>query len=352
MTDLQAPPIFRKAVWEVGFVLRKVIVVLALVAPASSADGQEWARKMFETTSHEFGAVARGAKTEFRFKLSNIYLEDVHISEVRTSCSCTTPTISKNLLKTYDEGYILAIFNTKSHLGQKTATITVTLDKPFPAEVQLQVSGFIRSDVELEPGGVQFGTVDAGTPAEQMLKVTARTDRNWQITAIRSSSEFVEAEAVETGRQTGEVTYDMKVRLLAGASSGYLKERLVVVANDSKATEFPIEVEGRVLAPLTAPSLLFMGVVKPSSTTRKPLVIQGKQPFRITAIECDDECFTCECPQGAERSHILKVTFAAPDAPGKRKAKLRITTDLEDEALEVPVAANVVAPEAKDKSAE
>lgn len=333
--------------------LRKLIVVFFVVTTGATARGQEWARKMFATTSHDFGAVAHGAKAEFRFKLTNIYVEDVHIADVRSSCGCTTPVVGIKQLKTYDEGYVLATFNTKNHQGQKSATLTVTIDKPFPAEVQLQVSGFIRSDVELDPGGIQFGTVDAGSPSQQTLKITARTGRDWRITAIRSSSEFVEAEAVETGRQLGDVRYEMQVRLLPGAPSGYLKERLVIVAGESTTTEFPIEVEGRVLAPLTATSLLFMGVVKPSSTTRKPLVIQGKQPFRITNVECDNECFTCDCPEKAERRHILHVTFAAPDTPGKRKAKLRIKTDLETEpSLEVPVAVNVVAPEPSDEAAE
>lgn len=333
--------------------VRNAFVVLVLLAQVSAARGQEWARKMFATTSHDFGSVAHGAKAEFRFKLSNIYVEDVHISNVRSSCGCTTVTKGPDLLKTYDDGYILATFNTKNHQGQKSATLTVTLDKPFPAEVQLQVSGFIRSDVELEPGGIQFGTVNVGSPAEQMLKVTARTGRDWQITAIRSSSEFMEAEAVETGRQLGDVKYDMRVRLLPGMPSGYFKERLIVVAGDSTSTEFPIEVEGRVLAPLSATSLLFMGVVKPSTKTRKPLVIQGKQPFRITAIHCDDQCFTCELPETAERLHRLRVTFAAPDTPGERTAKLRISTDLASEpTIDVPVAAKVVAPEPTDAAGE
>lgn len=346
---MRVPPIFREACLGGLFVLRNVFVFLALIVPGvSTAHAQEWARKMFETTTHDFGAVARGAKSEFRFKLTNIYVEDVHITGVRSSCGCTTPTIGVDLLKTYEEGYILATFNTKNHLAQKSATLTVTFDKPFPAEVQLQVSGFIRSDVELEPGGVQFGTVDAGAPAEQMLKITGRTGRDWHITAIRSSSEFVEAEAVETGRQVGNVTYDMKVKLLPGAPTGYLKERLVVVSN---GMEIPIEVEGRLLPPLTAQSLLFMGAVKPESKTRKPLVIQGKQPFRITGIECDDDGVKCEFSKTAERRHIVNVTFTAPDKPGERKTKLRITTDLEgEEPLEVRVAARVIAPEPADDS--
>ena len=53
-------------------------LVLAMFAwgPAS---GQEWATKMFKSTQHDFGTVARGAKAEYEFVFSNIYLEDVHI---------------------------------------------------------------------------------------------------------------------------------------------------------------------------------------------------------------------------------------------------------------------------------
>jgi hypothetical protein len=335
-------------------VLRIVMFILGLVlATGSTALGQEWARKMFEKTSHDFGLVARGAKAEFRFKLTNIYVEDVHISGVRSSCGCTTPTIGTELLKTYEEGYVLATFNTKNHLGQKSATVTVTFDKPFPAEVQLQVSGFIRSDVELEPGGIQFGTLDAGTPAEKLLKITARTGRDWQITEIRSSSEFVEAEAVETGRQIGQVTYDMKVRLLSGVPSGYLKERLVVVANDSKSSEFPIEVEGRVLSALTvSPSSLFVGTVKPRSTHRKQFVVQARQKFCITGIDCDQEGFEFEVPEGAAKVQKVPVVCRAGSKPGKIACKIRIQTDLGGTTTaELPAHMVIVESEEVDDSA-
>ena len=67
------------------------------------------------------------------------------------------------MLKTYAQGTIVAIFNTTAFLGQHGATITVVLDKPFYAEVQLHVSGFIRSDVQIEPGSVQMGQFEQGS---------------------------------------------------------------------------------------------------------------------------------------------------------------------------------------------
>ncbi len=122
--------------------------------------GQEWAQNMFKVREHDFGTVARGAKAEYRFVFDNIYMEDVHIAGVRTSCGCTTPSVENPSLKTYEKGAILAHFNTPTFQGARGATLTVTIDKPFYAEVQLHVKGFIRSDVVVEPGSVQVGSVD------------------------------------------------------------------------------------------------------------------------------------------------------------------------------------------------
>ena len=83
---------------------------------------QNWAEKMFETKSHDFRIVGRGSKSEFHFEFTNLYEENVHVQSVRTSCGCTTPTVTKSTLKTHEKGSILATFNTNTFIGQKQAT--------------------------------------------------------------------------------------------------------------------------------------------------------------------------------------------------------------------------------------
>ena len=47
-----------------------------------------------------------GAKTEFLFKFSNIYKEDLHIVGVRSSCGCTTPNWTKEPIQPGGKGTI------------------------------------------------------------------------------------------------------------------------------------------------------------------------------------------------------------------------------------------------------
>ena len=166
---------------------------------------------MFKVTEHDFGSVARGAKAEYRFVFENLYMEDIHVSGVRTSCGCTTPSVETPLLKTYEQGAILAHFNTDSITGPHSATLTVTIDKPFFAEVQLQVRGNIRSDVVVEPGSVQFGSIDQGTGYTQTAAINYSGRGDWQVLDVKSANPHITAKAVETGRSDGQVSYQLKV---------------------------------------------------------------------------------------------------------------------------------------------
>src|SRR5438067_3402079 len=155
--------------------LRSVsIAIVALALLPAFASAKEWAQKMFQATSHDFGHVARGAKAEFSFELQNVYEEDIHIADVRTSCGCTVPTITKPTLKTWEKGSIVATLNTRSFVGQRNSTLTVVIDKPFYAEVQLTIAGYIHSDVDFQPGVAALGDIEQGRGGEQTVTVTYR----------------------------------------------------------------------------------------------------------------------------------------------------------------------------------
>ena len=92
---------------------KPAFILLLTVLAVSPCFGQEWAQKMFKVTEHDFGSVARGAKAEYRFVFENLYMEDVHIAGVRSSCGCTTPTHRESAAeRPTKKGRSLAHFNT------------------------------------------------------------------------------------------------------------------------------------------------------------------------------------------------------------------------------------------------
>jgi hypothetical protein len=309
-------------------VLRIALVALISLVLAPAAGAQEWALKVFNTTSHDFGTVAKGSKAEFRFKIKNLYEEDLRILRLESSCGCTTTRISKRDLKTFETAEIIADFNTRDFTGHKTATLKVVLECVSQAEVQLRIAGFIRSDVVTEPGQIDFGTVDQGVRAEQRLHVTYAGRDDWKILDAKTADPWYEVEMTETERGGGRVSYDLLVRLTGEAPIGYVKDKLVLVTNDAQAREFPIDMQGRITSDITiSPAKLFIGVVRPGQKVTKNLVVRGKTPFRILGVECSDKCFQIEPSKEAKAVHLIPVVFTAGDDPGRVTRTINIRTD-------------------------
>ena len=309
---------------------RLAIAIVLLLAAAQPAPAKEWARKMFTLTTHDFGHVAHGAKAEVAFEIQNLYEEDVHIADVRTSCGCTTPTISKPTLKTWEKGTIVATLNTRSYLGQRNSTLTVVIDKPFYAEVPLTIAGYIHSDVDIQPGAVALGDVPLGTKAEQHVTIAYRGRTAWQVTDIRSANEHFEVELSDPMRQAGQILYHMTVRLKDDAPPGMIQETLTVVTNDPKMPHVTLPIEGRVVPPLSvSPSPLLFGRLQPGQTATKQLVITGKQPFKITAIQADGAPLEFRTsPDVIKKVHLVPVTITAGAASGDFDYEVQIATDL------------------------
>jgi hypothetical protein len=301
---------------------------------------------MFKDYEHDFGSVAKGAKSEYQFVFENIYLEDVHIAGVRSSCGCTTPRVENANLKTYEKGAIVAHFNTDTFRGPRGATLTVTIDKPFYAEVQLHVKGFIHDDVVVEPGSVQYPSVDQGIAWDQKVVVSHSGQNNWEISEVKSTNPHITAKAVEIGRSYGRVSYELRVRIDADTPAGYLNDHLMLVTNDSQSAQMPVLVEGRVVPGITvSPASLFMGAVQPGQKVTKQLVVKGKTPFKIVSISCEDPAFQFDtsADQTAKELHMIPVTFVAGSDLGKITKSIKIETDAGQAIPELAAYAVIVA---------
>ena len=328
------------------------IAWLVVVLSASSAEAQSWARKMFKATEHDFGTVAKGAKAEYDFEFQNIFVEDVHVAGVRSSCGCTEPHVTKQVLKTWEKSAIRAVFNTRTFTGSRGATLTVIIDKPFYAEVQLSVRGVIRTDVLFTPGSVMFGEIELGQPAERTVSVSYRGRSDWKIVDVRSANECFEVELLDGARSFGQVNYQMVVRLKGDTPSGYLHDQLTIVTNDSFNSSLELPVEGRVVSPLTvSPASPFLGVLKPGEEVDRLLLVRGSKPFRILGIDAGGPDFKFEITDKAQTTHTIPLKFTAGTTPGKLSRRIEIKTDLGSGATATCLATATITEPAPDEPA-
>jgi hypothetical protein len=309
--------------------IRVLVATGLLVSVAHAGLAQSWSGQLFEKTSHDFGTVARAAKTEHIFEFTNRLNQDIHIRGVRVSCGCTTPKVETYTVKSGEKGAVRAILNTRSYTGARTAIITVVFDRPSYSEVQLSVKGYVRRDVVLNPGGADFGSVCQGQGAERKIDLQYAGRNDWKITAIRSPDANVTVRAQETRRDYGRVGYELLVRLSADAPPGFINTEMTLETNDWRSKTVPLPVTGHVSPALTvSPALLFLGSVKSGEVLEKRLVVRGTEAFRVLRVECDDPRFTFEVSDEAKELHFVPVNFKAGPETGKIAQQIRIHTDL------------------------
>jgi len=325
-------------------------LIVFIISFASPATAQKWAEEMFNDLDHDFGTVARGADTVFRFEITNLYKQPMQITGVRSSCGCTSPTVENATIKTYEKGYIVAKFNTRTFVGKHGATLTVSFAPPFAAEVQVRVHGNIRSDVVFQPGAIQFGSVDEGSTDEQLISVNYAGRENWSIVDVTNDNNHFEVELQETFRGGGKVSYGLLVRLKDNLPPGYVKDQLTVITNDQRAERqrIPLYVEGRIIPEISVtPDTLVLGDVAAEKEVTQKVVVRGKQPFKITSVECSDDCFTFKTDDQSKPLHLLEITFRPGASKGAVKVPVRISTDRgNNRGVTLEVSANVQGVEA------
>jgi hypothetical protein len=327
-----------------GCLAAAALLATSLLGTAASA--QQWAEKMFETKKHDFGAVAAAAETVYKFPVKNLYKEDIHIASVRASCGCTTPSIENQVLKTGQVGYVVARFNTGTFRGQRGANLTVVIDQPYYAEVQLRVDGYIRKDLVFNPGKIDFGQLIQGDAASRTVDVAYAGRSDWQVTGVSSSNENVKAELVETQRANGRVAYQIKVDLSEEAQIGFIRDAIVLTTNDRKLDRIPLALTAEVKPAVSvSPQDMLLGDLKPGEVKEQRLVIKSaKQAFIPQAIEVDGFEIEFTLPTEAKQTHLINVKITASESQaGQKQGQLKVITDLPGQPTATAnVMANVV----------
>jgi hypothetical protein len=307
-------------------------IALALLASCvctAPVYAQSWAKDLFPVTSHDFGTVAKAAKTEFRFPVQNSLGQEIHIASVRASCGCTTPVVENETVKAGDTGFVTARFNTGSFFGQRSATLTVVIDRPRYAEVQLQVKGYVRTDVVFNPGEVNFGTIEVGEGDSKTVSLEYAGRSDWQITNVKTPSEFVTAEVKESNRGNGRVSYDIEVSIKEGAPVGPLQNEVILETNDRRLKSVALRYTADIRPMLTvSPQVIDLKNMSPGSTSQQRIVVRGAKPFRVTSITMDGFTIDYQTSQEAKAVHLIPVTITSKDEVMGDSSSLIIKTDL------------------------
>ncbi len=277
---------------------------LVVVCLATTVSAQEWAEKLFKEKTHEFGSVARAAKVEYAFEMVNPYKEDLHITGVRASCGCTLPRIQKDTLKSWEKGAIIAEFNTRAFSGQRGARdyrdASTSRSTPKSNCKSTATSAPTSSSIRAKSHWARCPPAAAPKNRSRSIMPGAATGRFW---ASNRRPLTCTPTCSEVSRKNGRVAYKLAVSLDRSAPPGYVADELILRTNDRRSPQFPVKVEGYVVADLTvSPSSLMLGILQPGQKITKQIVVKGKQPFHVLGIDCENGSFSFPSRRRPKRS--------------------------------------------------
>ncbi len=322
-------------------------LVLGLGAARSLADA--WTDALFPERSHDFGMVPRGVKVKHDFLLVNRLSEPITILNLRPSCGCTSGKAHASTVAPGESTVIEAEMDTRNFVGPKATVLFVNLITASgrESEARLAVSSFILSDIVLNPGAVDFGTVKRGQAATQVLTIDRINRPDWKFTRMVSATRSLSAQLVETSRKDAAVSYALTVSVKPDAPAGLLRDELRLISNDPETPSIPIMVTGVIRGDLTAaPSVLSLGQVHSSAGAHGRFVVRASRPFAIRAIEGAGNGFVTSAPDGTRQAaHVVTVAYKPEEGTttGDIRRVFRVHTDLPDEpALDLTATLHVV----------
>lgn len=306
------------------------LLSVALLFTGTLCSSEDLSGALIEKRSHDFGAVARGAKVQHEFTLNNRFDRPLKVAAVRSSCGCTAAFAKERVIAPGASTEIVAKFNTRSFLGKRSATITVVLTGPIQTEVQLNVTGYIRSDLVFFPGEIHFGKVTAESGKSIKTEISYAGSAQWKIVDILSAQKHLIADLVETERSSTAVTYQLTTTLKPTAPVGFFAGELIIVTNDQKRSRVPLPFSAKVIQPLSiSPKSLELGTIATGTKLSKRVVIKAETPFKILDIQCDNNQLQSQFSHRASKLQMISLSLHGSQ-PSKFNGLIKVQTDLGD----------------------
>ena len=288
---------------------------------------------MFSEFSHDFGDVIKGDRPVYKFEIQNVFQEDINIASVYSSCGCTTVSVEKNLLKTWEKTVLNCQFNSPAFDGSKTATVTVRFNRPYVGEVQLNIRGRIvnRTGLNVTPKSIEFGVVSKSKSPSRTVELTSFGNPNFRILDVKSTFSHVKVQLRQKSRQNNRVQYEITTSLKDSVPAGFAEGQLFVVVQEGNQTrEVPIDFSAKVLSAglRLSPEILTLSGVEPGQEVRKKVILKGTDPFRIVDVTCHSKAFRVRAGKESKKVHVIEVIYTGEPNAGQHECDLSFYTDL------------------------
>lgn len=304
-------------------------------------------RIQFERMTHDFGDVYRGDKVKFRFSFVNAGEGPMVIQGIHAACGCMAAEAEKGRpFKPGESGEIEVTLDTTNFVGPITKVITVMTNERHIPDRALTVRAHIREELAIDPPLADFGDVSNKEIGEQQISIKPIGKGGVEVNSLRYNKDVLEAVLMKDPTKP---QWTVKIKLLPGLKTGFLKETVFVKTNSSHSKELPILVRANIKGSIEAfPQYLEFGAIGQGEKSKRSVTLKIDGDFTLKGSKTllningeplkDVEPFVSVSPiqeSGGKKVFSIELTNAATSSGSVHGKMLLETTDPRQKELPV-----------------
>ncbi len=289
-------------------------------------------------TVHDFGESWTGGTLDHVFQIKNEGDQVLKLLSVKPSCGCTVAKGYDKEIPPGGTGKIPVSLNTKKVRNKFTKNITVNSNDPATASLRLQITGIVKSYVDVAPRTIALGHIKEGDQATKSCKLLNNTDGMIELKLEQAKSGPFTAELVE--RVPGK-EFQLKVTAAPPFKPKLNNGKFIITTNVPKQPRIEVPVTAYVPARL---DLRPETLVLPSSNRneQKRLIKftnNGEKPVKVLSASVSDDTIAVEViERSAGKAYDIKVTIPAGyKTPKDAKIITLVTDDSEKKEINIPI---------------
>jgi hypothetical protein len=272
---------------------------IARAAPAAEAPPPGWAREpkalhtplihgvpriQFAEPVFDFGEIASGGSFQHDFVFTNVGTATLEISQVRTSCGCTTAGEWDRRVEPGATGRIPIKFDTGSFSGPIQKTVTLVSNDPEQGRAVLQVKGKIFVAVEVSPKTVMFQYEHESAAREtKEVRLVSHLTEPLAFSEVRSENPSFHAvlEAVRPGAE-----FVLRITTVPPVGTGTVAGPVVLTPSDTNVPPIRVQVYAMERQPLLiSPASLLLPAGPVRAGMRPTVTIRSNTTNQLALTE-------------------------------------------------------------------
>ena len=221
-----------------------------------------------ESPIYDFGEVFGGTEVEHIFTFTNRGDEVLEITDVESSCYCTTGFLSDTRIPPGGTGKLKVAFKAPPRSEVVHEVVKLTTNQPQIPHFELAVKASVITPFEAIPARLLLGKISPHSFSGRHLLLRQTLAQKAKVVGIQSSSDYMTAE-LDPPSRNGNVRVQITVE--AGMPVGTFTESLGLdFAYEGRRYSWSVPISGEILGDVSvSPKQLFLGIVKPSEVPGK-----------------------------------------------------------------------------------